>query len=140
MILLVSLVIAIVFASGTFLLLQRDIARMVVGVILISNAAIVFTIAAGLSRGPAPIYPLPGDGAVSDPVVQAMALTALVIGAGTAALIMSMVYRIYTTHRTLDMEEVAIAERHQAEAIDRGQSQHELPESEEILDKNGDTP
>ena len=79
MILAVSVVIAVIFGSGAFLVLQRDLLRVVVGIVLVSNSAILFIIAAGLSRGSAPIYPI-GEGAVSDPLVQAMALTALVIG------------------------------------------------------------
>ena len=51
MILAVSVVIAIVFGSGTFLVMQRDLLRLVVGIVLISNAAVLFIMAAGLSRG-----------------------------------------------------------------------------------------
>lgn len=140
MILAVALAIAVVFGAGTFLLQQRDMARMVVGVVLISNAAILFLIAAGLSRGAAPIYPLETGADYSDPLVQAMALTALVIGFGSAALILAMVYRIYTTHKSIDLDEVARAERHQAEALERGQALHEVPESEEILAKGAPEP
>ncbi|MDQ4128185.1 MAG: NADH-quinone oxidoreductase subunit K, partial [Actinomycetota bacterium] len=76
MILYAAIVISVVFASGTFLLLQRDLTRVVVGIILISNSAVLFIIAAGLTRGEPPIYPLPKGGeqdlGVSDPLVQAM--------------------------------------------------------------------
>ena len=65
-----ALIVAVVFASGTFLLLQRDLTRVVVGIILVSNSAVLFIISAGLSRGVAPILPLEGEGA-SDPLVQA---------------------------------------------------------------------
>jgi multicomponent Na+:H+ antiporter subunit C len=90
-----ALLFAVVFASGTFLLLQRDLTRVVVGIILISNSAVFFIISAGLTRGVAPIHPLEVAGSASDPLVQAMALTALVIGFGTAALLLAMVYRLY---------------------------------------------
>ena len=43
--------------------------------ILISNAANLFIMAAGLSRGREPIYPLPEGRTISDPLVQAMTLT-----------------------------------------------------------------
>jgi multicomponent Na+:H+ antiporter subunit C len=114
-----ALVFAAVFASGTFLLLQRDLTRMVVGIILISNSAVFFIISAGLTRGEAPIHPLEGAGSVSDPLVQAMALTALVIGSGTAALLLAMVYRLYVSHSTVDAEEIADYEMRQAEALER---------------------
>jgi multicomponent Na+:H+ antiporter subunit C len=114
-----ALVFAAVFASGTFLLLQRDLTRVVVGIILVSNSAVLFIISAGLTRGVAPIHPLEGAGPVSDPLVQAMALTALVIGFGVAALLLAMVYRLYVTHHTVDAEEIADYEMRQAEALER---------------------
>jgi multicomponent Na+:H+ antiporter subunit C len=112
-----ALVFAVVFASGTFLLLQRDLTQVVVGII-----------AAGLTRGVAPIHPLEGAGSVSDPLVQAMALTALVIGFGSAALLLAMVYRLYVSHLTVDAEEIADYEMRQAEALERVDD----PEGEEV--------
>jgi multicomponent Na+:H+ antiporter subunit C len=123
-----ALVFAVVFASGTFLLLQRDLTQVVVGIILISNSAVFFIIAAGLTRGVAPIHPLEGAGSVSDPLVQAMALTALVIGFGSAALLLAMVYRLYVSHLTVDAEEIADYEMRQAEALERVDD----PEGEEV--------
>jgi multicomponent Na+:H+ antiporter subunit C len=132
LILYAALVVSIVFASGTFLLLQRDLTRVVVGIVLVSNSAVLFIIAAGLARGEPPIYPLPEGGEqglrVSDPLVQAMALTALVIGFGVAALLLAMVYRLYTSHRTIDLEEIADVEMRQAEALERADD----PEREEV--------
>jgi multicomponent Na+:H+ antiporter subunit C len=132
LILYAALVVSIVFASGTFLLLQRDLTRVVVGIVLVSNSAVLFIIAAGLARGEPPIYPLPEGGEqglrVSDPLVQAMALTALVIGFGVAALLLAMVYRLYTSHHTIDLEEIADVEMRQAEALERADD----PEREEV--------
>jgi multicomponent Na+:H+ antiporter subunit C len=134
-ILYAALVISVVFASGTFLLLQRDLTRVVVGIILVSNAAVLFIISAGLTRGEPPIYPLPEGGeqgasgaVVSDPLVQAMALTALIIGLCVAALLLAMVYKLYTSHQTIDLEEVADVEMRQAEALERADD----PEVEEV--------
>jgi len=121
--------VAVVFASGTYLLLQRDLTRVVVGIILVSNSAVLFIISAGLARGVAPILPVEVGGA-SDPLVQAMALTALVIGFGVAALLLAMVYRLYATHGTVDLEEIAAAEVREAEALERTDDpeREELPE------------
>jgi multicomponent Na+:H+ antiporter subunit C len=127
-----ALVFAVVFASGTFLLLQRDLTRVVVGIIIVSNSAVLFIISAGLTRGAAPIRPLEG-GSVSDPLVQAMALTALVIGFGVAALLLAMVYRLYVSHRTVDAEEIANYEMRQAEALERAEDLEgeEVPTAEQ---------
>lgn len=118
MILGVSVVIAVVFGSGAFLVLQRDLLRVVIGIVLVSNSAILFIMAAGLSRGTAPIYPI-GEGAVSDPLVQAMALTALVIGSSVAALLLAVVYRLYVSHDSVDIEEIFRMEMREAEELER---------------------
>lgn len=119
MILIISLVISILFGVGVFLTLQRDILRVVIGIVMISNSANLFIVAAGLRRGAPPIYPLANETAVSDPLVQAMALTAIVISSSVAALLLSLVYRLYASHGTVDLEEVSEAEMRQAEELDR---------------------
>lgn len=128
MILFSALLVSVVFASGTFLILQRDLLRVVVGVVLVTNSATLFVISAGLTRGEVPIYPLPEDGGVSDPLVQGMALTALIIGFGVAALLLAMVYRVYASHGTVDAEEISAAEMREAEALERADD----PEQEEV--------
>jgi multicomponent Na+:H+ antiporter subunit C len=96
MTLALALVGATLFGTGAYLLLKRDLFRVVAGIILISNAVTFFIVAAGLTRGAAPIYPLPEGRPVSDPLVQAMALTAIVITFGVTAVLLSLVYRVYT--------------------------------------------
>ena len=127
MILVLSLVIAVVFGSGAFLILQRDLFQVVVGIVLISNAAILFIISAGLTRGEPPIYPLPEGSTIADPLVQAMALTAIVISSSVTALLLSLVYRLYVAHDSVDIEDGSAAERREAEALERGED----PELEE---------
>ena len=138
MILAVSLAVAVVFGAGAFLVLQRDLFRVVVGIVLMSNAAVLFIISAGLTRstagfaqGSVPVLPLPEGSSASDPLVQAMALTALVISSSVAALLLSLVYRLYTTHETVDIEDISEAEMRDAEALER----EEDPEEEEEPEK-----
>jgi multicomponent Na+:H+ antiporter subunit C len=71
---------------------------------------------------------------VSDPLVQAMALTALVIGFGVAALLFAMVHQLYASHRTMDLEEIADAEVREAEALER----LDVPETEEVPEEEQD--
>jgi multicomponent Na+:H+ antiporter subunit C len=130
LIVLLSLAISVVFGSGAFLILQRDLFRVVVGIVLISNAANLFIVAAGLTRGDPPIYPLPDGAPVSDPLVQAMALTAIVISSSVVALLLSLVYRLYAAYDSVDLEDISVAETREAEALERGESleKEELPE------------
>lgn len=112
-----ALAVALLFGSGAYLMLKRDLIRVVVGVILLSNAANLFIMAAGLTRGAPPVYPLPEDGAaVSDPLVQGMTLTAIVIGFAVSALLLALVYRVYTSHLSLDLDDLAAAEEREEAA------------------------
>jgi multicomponent Na+:H+ antiporter subunit C len=125
MILAISLVVAVVFGSGAFLILQRDLLRVVVGVFLISNSASLFIVAAGLTEGAVPILPIPEGAPASDPLVQAMALTAIIITSSVTALLLSVVYRLYVSHDTVDIEEISEAEMRLAEALERGEPKKE---------------
>jgi multicomponent Na+:H+ antiporter subunit C len=120
-----ALAVGIFFGTGSYLLLKRDLLRVVGGVILLSNAANLFLMAAGLSRGSAPM--LPAKGPLSDPLVQSMTLTAVVITFGVAALLLSLVFRVYTSHETIDLRALS-----EAEEEDREKAQSEKPEREPV--------
>ena len=108
--LFVALVVAVLFGTGASLLLKPDLFRVVAGLMLISNAASLTVIASGLRRGQPPIYPLVPGEPVADPLTQAMTLTALIIGFATTALLLAMAYRIYTTHRSVDLDDLSRSE------------------------------
>lgn len=113
MILLQSIVIALLFGMGAYLMLKRDLIRLIAGMILVGNAANLFIMASGLRSGMAPIYPL--DKETADPLVQAMVLTAIVISFATAALALSLVYRVYTSHDSVDIGRLSRAEAQESE-------------------------
>lgn len=108
---------ATIFGTGAYLLLNRDLVRVVIGIVLISQAAVLTLIASGLSRGAAPIYPLPRD-RVSDPLSQAMALTAIVIGLAVTALLLVLVLRVVRAYRTEELAEVAETEAEREERLE----------------------
>jgi multicomponent Na+:H+ antiporter subunit C len=114
MTLVVAISIAVLFGAGAYLLLKHDLIRVVAGMVLLSNAANLFIMSAGLTKGQPPIHPLRDDRVASDPLVQAMTLTAIVIGFGVSALLLSLVYRVYQTHRSVDIEQLAEAEEEEA--------------------------
>ncbi|MGH3757727.1 sodium:proton antiporter [Actinophytocola sp.] len=118
MILAFSLAAAVLFGSGAFLLLKRDLIRMVAGIMLISQSAVVTIIASSLSRGQAAIAVAPGD-TVSDPLPQALALTALVIGLATVALLLALVHRAIVVFRTAEQDELAATEAEHEAALER---------------------
>jgi multicomponent Na+:H+ antiporter subunit C len=116
MILAFALAVAVLFGSGAYLLLHRDLLRVVGGIALISQAAAVTLIAASLTRGQAPIAPDPSR-PVSDPVPQALVLTALVIGLATLALLLALVHRVVVVFRTTRREALTAEETERARAL-----------------------
>ena len=104
--LLFALAAATIFGTGAYLLLNRDLVRLVLGIVLISQAAVLTLIASGLSRGAAPIYPL-SKRTLSDPLSQAMALTAIVIGLAVTALLLVLVLRVVHAYESREIDEVA---------------------------------
>lgn len=114
MTLLFSLTIAGMFTVGAYLMLKRDLIRLIAGMIMVGNAANLFIMASALRRGSAAI--LPGSGReMADPLVQAMVLTAIVISFAVAALALVIVYRVYTSHYSMDLEELSLAEEEESE-------------------------
>lgn len=116
---LVSIAVALLFGSGAYLILKPDLIRVVVGMALISHAASLFIMSAGLLEGRAPILPLIEGEPVADPLTQAMTLTAIVISFGVTALLLSLVYRVYTSHLSVDLDDLAAAEEREAAAEER---------------------
>lgn len=98
-------VLGALFAVGTFLLLRRDVVRVVWGVVIISQAANLYLVTMGGLGGVAPVGDFRGEtlAAPSDPLVQALVLTAIVIGFGTTALALVATYRLYEEHGTIDL-------------------------------------
>ena len=94
------------FAAGAYLLLKHDFIKVVAGIVLISHSANLFIMTAGLSVGSEPIYPLGEAESVSDALVQAMTLTAIVISFGVTALLISLIYRVYHAHQSVDISDL----------------------------------
>lgn len=97
---LVLIVLAgLLVACGVTLLLERTLTRILVGLVLMSNGAnLMFLVASG-QPGRAPIVGGAGDRAISDPLPQAMVLTAIVITLGVTAFLLAMAYRSWQLNR-----------------------------------------
>jgi multicomponent Na+:H+ antiporter subunit C len=87
--------IAVLFSVGTFLVLHRSLTRIILGVGLLGNGVNLLILTSGSVPGDAPIL---GEGAtdLTDPVPQALVLTAIVIGLAIVAFLLSMAYRSWT--------------------------------------------
>ncbi len=84
---LVSLVVAsVLIAVGTYLVLQRLLTRVIIGLGLISHGAnLLIMLSAGAPGAPPVLAEGVDPAAVSDPLPQAMVLTAIVITFGVTA-------------------------------------------------------
>jgi len=83
---------AVLFGVGTYLVLQRKLSRVIIGVGLLGHGANVLLITAG-RRGRSPIVGSAPASTFADPLPQALALTAIVISFGVTALLLALAYR-----------------------------------------------
>jgi multicomponent Na+:H+ antiporter subunit C len=82
---------------GVYLLLERGLTRMLLGLLLIGNAVNLLILLVGGPSGNPPVRGRVSDGETStaDPLAQGMILTAIVISMGIAAFVLSLIYRTY---------------------------------------------
>lgn len=92
MTLTLAAVAAALFATGTFLLLQRKLSRIIIGLALLTHGANVLLITAG-RRGDPPVIGTRDAEGFADPLPQALALTAIVISFGVTMLLLALAYR-----------------------------------------------
>ena len=85
----------VLVASGVYLLLERSLTRILVGVLLASNGVNVMFLVASGPAGGAPIIGVTPRQEMSDPLPQAMVLTAIVITLGTTAFLLALAYRSF---------------------------------------------
>jgi multicomponent Na+:H+ antiporter subunit C len=84
---------ALLFSLGTWLLLQRRLTRIIIGLGLISHGANLLLLLTGDKRGVAPFVGSTEGRSIADPMPQALALTAIVISFGVTAFLLALAYR-----------------------------------------------
>lgn len=112
----------VVFACALYALLQRGFLRMVVGIMLISNAVNLVIFASGrLTRGQPPIVPKGAErlADAANPLPQALILTAIVISFGITAFAFALAYRVHRTALTLDTDALGPIDDSNASEADR---------------------
>ncbi|WIM70703.1 Na(+)/H(+) antiporter subunit C [Corynebacterium suedekumii] len=105
-------------SAGVYLVLDRAMTKMMLGLMLIGNGANLLILQAGGEAGSPPIVGRDSevyDDVIADPLAQAMILTAIVISMAMTAFILTLAYRQYR-YRTADVieddvEDAAIAAR-----------------------------
>ena len=82
----------LLFAIGTYLVLQRKLSRIIIGHGLLTHGANLLLIGSG-RRGEPPLIGTGDAGDFSDPLPQALALTAIVITFAVTVLLLALAYR-----------------------------------------------
>lgn len=107
-------VVAVLFAVGTYLLLQRTLTRVILGLVVMGHGANLLLQLAGGRAGRPPLIEeedaasLVGEAGGSgfvDPLPQALALTAIVISFGVTAYLLAMAYRSWVLNRSDEVED-----------------------------------
>lgn len=108
------LVMGVLYAVGVYLVLARSLTRVLLGLMLISNATNLLILHAGGPAGLPAFYEkdiAPEE--YSDPLPQALILTAIVIGFAMVAFILGMIYRAWVLSKadeiTDDDEDIRVA-------------------------------
>jgi multicomponent Na+:H+ antiporter subunit C len=113
-----ALVVGVLYALGTYLLLQRQLTRIVIGLALMGHGANLLLLLAGGRAGPPPFVGSDEMGPVADPLPQALALTAIVITFGVASFLLALAYRSWVIDRNDEVED-NVEDRRIARLADR---------------------
>lgn len=111
---LLAIAVGVLVAAGVFLILSRDLIRVMLGLAILSNSANLLIFTSGrVTRNAPPIVPqhleVPQQ-ALANPLPQALILTAIVIGFSLLAFALVLSYRAYASMRTVDIDAMRLAE------------------------------
>jgi multicomponent Na+:H+ antiporter subunit C len=125
--LLVALLAGSLFAISIYLMLRRSVVKLIIGLCILSHATNLIILAAGGMTRAAPPIVRPGDALPptphSDPLPQALILTAIVIGFGVLAFMMALVSRAIHQSGIDDSDAFTASDPQHDQAHDQDQSQ-----------------
>lgn len=106
--LILAVTLGVLFAAAAYLLLRRSIVKMILGIVVMSQAVnLLILTAGGLTSGAVPFVEAGQTGlspAAADPLPQALILTAIVISFGVLAFTLAMSLRADQTVGTDDLD------------------------------------
>lgn len=129
-------VMAVLFACGVYAMLERSLTRVLIGFLLLGNAANLLLLIVMGPPGVAPFFGAaesPDD--MSDPLPQALTLTAIVITFAVSAFLLALIYRSWQLGRadTVEDDEADRAIRERTADVDET-----MDEEIEIEDEDDD--
>jgi multicomponent Na+:H+ antiporter subunit C len=96
------------YACGIYLILERSLTRVLLGLMLLANATNLLILATGGYAGLAPLFNKdinPGD--YNDPLPQALILTSIVISFAVTAFMLGIIYRTWVLGRLDEIQDDA---------------------------------
>lgn len=106
--LILVLTMGALFAAGVYMLLERSLTRVVLGFLLLGNAVNLLIL---IMAGEAGIAPIVTDGVsaeeYTDPLPQALILTAIVITFAVSAFLLALIYRSWRLANADDVSDDA---------------------------------
>ncbi|MEM9950556.1 MAG: sodium:proton antiporter [Chloroflexota bacterium] len=104
-----AVALGLLFAIGVFQLLRRDLIKSVIGFGILFTGVNLFLLASGAFRGDVAPYTTNVDQGLqtSDPLVQALILTAVVVSFGSYALLLAMVNIASRRYGSVDSDELS---------------------------------
>ncbi len=127
---------AMLFGMGTWLLLQRRLSRIIIGVGLIGHGSNILLLTSGRGRGLPPIIGSADPADFADPLPQALALTSIVITFGVTAFLFAIGYRSWKLTND-DIVEDDVEDRYVARrAVDAEIVEGEAAERERAIEED----
>lgn len=132
--LVLIVIMAVLFACGVYAMLERSLTRVLIGFLLLGNAANLLLLIVIGEPGIAPFYG--EEGRASDPLPQALTLTAIVITFAISAFLLALIYRSWQLGQadTVTDDETDIAVRARTAAEDAMDDETELSPEDETTD------
>jgi multicomponent Na+:H+ antiporter subunit C len=90
-----ALTVGVLFAAGFYLLLQRSLMRVLLGVVVLGHGTNLLLQIAGGPPGRPPVLGVSDPATITDPLPQALALTAVVITFALTTFLLALGYRSY---------------------------------------------
>ena len=101
----IAIAAGVLFATGVYLILQKLLSRIIVGLGLIAHGANLVLLGSGGEPGAPPVIEEGTAGPYSDPLEQALVLTAIVITFGITAFLLALAYRSWTEQGSDEVED-----------------------------------
>ena len=103
-----ALAIGILFGIGVFQLLRRDLIKAAIGFAILFSAINLFFVAVGAFEGEYAPYVsnVEAGRSISDPLIQALILTAIVVSFGSLSLVLGLINMVSRRYGTVDSNDV----------------------------------